>query len=74
MNLHHRCDLRSQRVNGDTAIQASSFRLRGFCDRPRAFLSGHGKHWMVTARRHPSQVTGVLDGRPKTTVGPAQSR
>lgn len=37
--LNHRSDIRSQRLNGCTTIKASSFRLRGYCNHPKAFLS-----------------------------------
>jgi len=68
MNLHHYRDLRSQRVNGGTATWASSSRLRGYCDHPKAFLTGHMKHWMALTRRRLSQSAETLDGRPRTTV------
>lgn len=68
MNLHHSRDLRSQRVNGGTATWASSSRLRGYCDHPKAFLTGHMKHWLALTRRRLSQSAETLDGRPKTTV------
>lgn len=72
VNLHHCCDLRSQRVNGGTATWASSSRLRGYCDHPKAFLTGHMKLWMALTRRRLSQSAETLDGRPETTMERAQ--
>lgn len=63
MNLHHCRDLRSQRVNGGTATWASSSRLRGYCDHPKAFLTGHMKHWLALTRRRLSRSAEALAGR-----------
>ncbi|ECM5994371.1 hypothetical protein EGX65_26135 [Escherichia coli] len=61
-------DIRFQRLNGCTTLQGVPFQATETLRSPEGAFLRSSKHWLVVARRLPSQTTGDLDGYPKITV------